>query len=131
LQWATYYDAADQVGVSRIWGGIHPPVDDFTGRQVGAQCGQAVWALAQKYFDGSVVRTPVTLALSQQGAGTNELRFNTLRSLYYKVQSSTSLGLPFSDEPGGATRALEGWIIRTNPAAGPQKFYRVSASLTP
>jgi len=63
--------------------------------------------------------------------GTNELRFNTLRSLYYKVQSSTSLGLPFSDEPGGATRALEGWIIRTNPAAGPQKFYRVSASLTP
>ena len=31
LQWATYFDAADQVGVSRIWGGIHPPVDDFAG----------------------------------------------------------------------------------------------------
>src|SRR5262249_48569014 len=23
LQWATYYDAADQAGQSRIWGGIH------------------------------------------------------------------------------------------------------------
>jgi len=131
LQWATYYDAADQVGVSRIWGGIHPPVDDFTGRRVGAQCGLTVWALAKKYFDGSVAQTPVTLALRQLGAGTNELRFNTLRGLYYKVQASTSLGLPFSDEPGGATQALEGWIMRTNPAAGAQKFYRVSAGLTP
>ena len=30
LQWATYYDAADQAGLSRIYGGIHPPVDDLT-----------------------------------------------------------------------------------------------------
>src|SRR5262249_4043988 len=51
LQWATYYDAADQVGLSRIWGGIHPPVDDFTGRRVGSQCGLGAWALAQRYFD--------------------------------------------------------------------------------
>lgn len=35
LQWATYFDAADQSGMSRIRGGIHPPVDDFTGRQLG------------------------------------------------------------------------------------------------
>src|SRR6266404_5187805 len=57
LQWATYYDAADQAGLARIWGGIHPPVDDFAGRRAGAQCGQGVWALAQKYFDGSVTNT--------------------------------------------------------------------------
>jgi hypothetical protein len=35
LQWASYYDGADQVGLSRIWGGIHPPADDFAGRRVG------------------------------------------------------------------------------------------------
>ena len=131
LQWATYYDAADQVGVSRIWGGIHPPVDDFTGRRVGAQCGLAAWTLAQQYFDGSVANTPVTLALGQSGPGTTMLSFNTLRGLYYRVQSTTSLDAPFTDEPGGATQALEGWITRTNQAVGPQEFFRVSTSLTP
>jgi hypothetical protein len=59
------------------------------------------------------------------------LSFNTLRGLYYKVQSTTSLDAPFTDEPGGATQALEGWITRTNQAVGPQEFFRVSTSLTP
>jgi hypothetical protein len=54
LQWATYYDAADQAGISRLYGGIHIPADDFTGRIIGAQCGQAAWALARRYFDGSL-----------------------------------------------------------------------------
>jgi hypothetical protein len=53
LQWATYFDAADQAGISRLYGGIHIPADDFTGRIVGAECGQAAWALARRYFDGS------------------------------------------------------------------------------
>ncbi|GAC1315074.1 MAG: hypothetical protein NVSMB2_05740 [Chloroflexota bacterium] len=53
LQWATYYDAADQAGVSRIYGGIHIPADDFTGRRVGADCGQAAWTLATRYFRGA------------------------------------------------------------------------------
>jgi hypothetical protein len=62
LQWATYFDAADQAGLSRIWGGIHPPVDDFGGRRAGAQCGLGVWALVQKYFTGLVPsNSPPTL----------------------------------------------------------------------
>ena len=52
LQWATYYDAADQAGISRIYGGIHIPSDDFSGRRVGAECGKAAWALAQRYYNG-------------------------------------------------------------------------------
>src|SRR5207245_2828460 len=62
LQWATYYDAADQAGISRIWGGIHPPIDNLAGRRAGAQCGLGVWALAQKYFDGSITNTSFALA---------------------------------------------------------------------
>ena len=54
LQWATYYDAADQAGLSRLWGGIHVPADDFVGRRVGAKCGITAWNLARKYFDGSI-----------------------------------------------------------------------------
>jgi hypothetical protein len=53
LQAATYYDAADQAGMSRIFGGIHPSVDDLNGRRTGSICGLDAWELAQAYFAGS------------------------------------------------------------------------------
>ena len=131
LQWATYFDAADQVGISRIWGGIHPPVDDFTGRRVGSQCGQAVWALVRKYWDGSVTNTPITLAIRQLSAGANEIRFNTLRGFYCKVQSTADLTAPFTDEPGGPTLAFDSSLSLTNAASGSQKFYRAAIAPAP
>ena len=54
LQWATYFDAADDAGRSRISMGIHIPPDDFAGRRLGAQCGREAWAAAQRYYEGSV-----------------------------------------------------------------------------
>ena len=53
LEWATYYDAADQAGISRLYGGIHIAADDFTGRIIGSQCGKEAFALALHYFDGT------------------------------------------------------------------------------
>lgn len=50
LQWATYRDAADQAGISRLYGGIHVRADDFEGRIMGAQIGQAAWGLAQSHY---------------------------------------------------------------------------------
>jgi hypothetical protein len=55
LQWATYYDAADQAGISRIYMGIHIPADDFEGRKMGSVCGREAWTLATRYYDGSAV----------------------------------------------------------------------------
>jgi hypothetical protein len=52
LQWATYYDAADQAGQSRLFGGIHVQADDFTGRLIGSSCGKDAWILAQRYYAG-------------------------------------------------------------------------------
>jgi len=52
LQWATYFDAADQAGLSRLYGGIHISADDLAGRVMGASIGQAAWAEAQRYFGG-------------------------------------------------------------------------------
>jgi hypothetical protein len=52
LEWGTYYDAADQAGQSRLYGGIHVQADDFTGRVIGSQCGKAAWARAQLYYTG-------------------------------------------------------------------------------
>jgi hypothetical protein len=54
LEWATYYDAADQAGQSRLWGGIHVQADDLTGRKIGSDCGKDAWTLAQKYYSGKV-----------------------------------------------------------------------------
>lgn len=54
LEWATYYDAADQAGQSRLWGGIHIQADDFTGREIGSECGKAAWSLAKRYYSGTV-----------------------------------------------------------------------------
>ncbi len=54
LQWATYADASDEAGISRLYGGIHVPADDLRGRVIGDECGRDAWALAQRYYDGTV-----------------------------------------------------------------------------
>ena len=53
LQWATYGDAADQAGLSRLHGGIHVRADDFAGRLMGATIGRAAWEEALRYYNGS------------------------------------------------------------------------------
>ena len=50
LQWATYRDAAEQSALSRIWGGIHPPIDDIPGRLIGIKIGQQAYTFATSYF---------------------------------------------------------------------------------
>jgi hypothetical protein len=52
LQWATYQDASDQTSLSRIWGGIHPPIDDIPGRFMGRAVAARAVALAEDYFAG-------------------------------------------------------------------------------
>ena len=54
LQWATYYDAADMAGQSRLYGGIHIAFDDFNGRKIGSACGKDAWDVAQQYYAGRV-----------------------------------------------------------------------------
>lgn len=55
LQWATYRDASDQCSLSRIYGGIHPPMDDIPGRLIGMEIGVNALQFAEQYF------TPSTL----------------------------------------------------------------------
>ncbi|NJK89243.1 MAG: vanadium-dependent haloperoxidase, partial [Myxococcales bacterium] len=53
LSYATYYDAADQAGQSRLWGGIHIAADDFDGRRTGSEVGKRAFTKAKTFFDGS------------------------------------------------------------------------------
>jgi hypothetical protein len=50
LQWASYYDAADQAGQSRLYGGIHITPDDLTGRKLGSLVGSDALAHAETFF---------------------------------------------------------------------------------
>jgi len=52
LQWATFRDASDQSSLSRIWGGIHPPIDDVPGRKLGIKVAQRAVQRAASYFAG-------------------------------------------------------------------------------
>jgi hypothetical protein len=54
LQWATFRDASDQTSLSRIWGGLHPPIDDIDGRMIGMKVGPDAFYHADKYFRGQV-----------------------------------------------------------------------------
>lgn len=132
LQWASYYDAADQVGLSRIWGGIHPPADDFAGRHVGAQVGQTASALARKYFDGSVANSEIKVATKViEGSNNTEVRFNAVRGLYYKVYTSTDPQGPYTNGGAAGQIALEASIASTNAPGDAAKYFRVSGSLAP
>ena len=63
LQWATYYDAADQAGISRLYGGIHVSADDVKGRILGAHVGLEAF-LKMNYLGG----------VTQQNVGMTNLR---------------------------------------------------------
>lgn len=55
LQWATYRDASDQCSLSRIYGGIHPPMDDIPGRLIGIKIGEDALNFAELYFRKSTL----------------------------------------------------------------------------
>lgn len=128
LQWATYFDASDQSGISRIWGGIHPPADDFTGRRIGAQVGQRAWALARQYFDGTVRQLAAPMSLERLADGGLIVRCPTVRGQSYRLQSTPDLGQPFVDEPAGAFQAVDSPTLQTNLLAEPSRFYRLIGS---
>jgi hypothetical protein len=124
LQWATYYDAADQAGQSRLWGGIHVPEDDFTGRVVGSQTGMRAWNLARKYWDGSILQETLLPVCSFEASNQIKIQWECKRGLYYKVQSSPDLQ-SWSDVTFSARAAetLGSWLGAKPLSDG--YFYRV------
>jgi len=80
FHWATYYDAADNSGQSRVYGGIHPDIDDFPGRVLGAQVAVKAHGRALELFeplgpcpadlngDAQVAAADLTILLSSWGA---------------------------------------------------------------
>jgi hypothetical protein len=92
LQWATYYDAADEAGLSRIYGGIHVPADDGPGRKMGSQCGIAAWEMATRYFDGSILNHPLSIDIAQSPASDRvNVRWSSARGLTYSIEETSDM----------------------------------------
>ena len=88
LQWAKYYDAADQCSLSRIWGGIHPPADDIPGRVMGAHVGKKAFNQAEKYINNIISSTTDAVVLEpvifpNPTNGILHLSFNFIKNFNY------------------------------------------------
>lgn len=65
LRWATYYDAADECSLSRIYGGIHPTADDIPGRLAGATIGQDAFDKASLLFAPPYIDLPGMISIKR------------------------------------------------------------------
>ncbi|MEP0367379.1 MAG: DUF6851 domain-containing protein [Cyclobacteriaceae bacterium] len=84
LQWATYRDASDQCSLSRIWGGIHPPIDDIPGRLIGQAIGINAFAFGTKYFSN----TPLSVQLAADNVVTYPNPVRSGKELHLKGAGS-------------------------------------------
>jgi membrane-associated phospholipid phosphatase len=57
LQWDTFSEAADEDGMSRLYGGVHWRYDMEAGRQLGIDLAQNAYNVAQGYFNGQAPAT--------------------------------------------------------------------------
>jgi hypothetical protein len=60
LSFKSFTDAANSAGLSRRYGGIHFEQGDLNGRTLGSQIGDAAWAKALTYLNGTAVVPIVT-----------------------------------------------------------------------
>ncbi len=131
LQWCTYYDASDQAGQSRRWGGIHPSEDDYHGRIIGSIAGISAFTLAEKYWTGTIENELIAASIVSLSATSVKVSWNATRGMYHRVQTSTSLSDPWTNAtPSTIAYDTQGSFIDTNALPG-RKFYRIQRSLAP
>lgn len=56
LAWPTFTAAADENGISRLYGGLHFRDADLGGRSLGRQAGATAWTAATRYFSGTAAQ---------------------------------------------------------------------------
>ncbi len=103
LEWDTFSKAADEAGISRLYGGIHFEDGDINGRTLGREVGNAVFEQAQFYINGGVaaeplLNTPIYRLQSNQTPGTY---------LYTREEERNSILTGFIDEGIAFNAAVE------------------------
>jgi len=116
LQWATYTDASDQCSLSRIWGGIHPPIDDIPGRKIGIELGPQCFNRANDIIQES--RPYVTdIAISIPEINQAAINSNLFLTLNFdqEMDQGSSPNLEFQDDQINSILNLQSasWISPT------------------
>jgi hypothetical protein len=125
LQWRTYYDAADQAGQSRRFGGIHVSEDDYHGRITGSQAGISAYNLAAKYWTGNILAEKVVPSMAMQPTSVT-MSTPTQRGLYYHLERSSNLtNWTAVTTSSRATNTTMSFTDPTPFSANPPRFYRI------
>ena len=101
LQWATYYDASDNAGSSRLWGGIHILADDFEGRKIGSTVGKDAFFKTQLLRGGSAAPPPAMPSASPSSS----------TSTSTTITPSTSTGGAIATGGGGGGGGAPSWYF--------------------
>ncbi len=131
LGWASYYDAADQAGQSRRWGGIHVSEDDYHGRVIGATVGVKAYALASSYWKATIDDQILPVNISVLANGSRKLTWSAIRGMYHRVQSSTELNGPWTNETVDSVTYDPAGTWTDDSSFGSRKFYRVVVNSQP
>jgi hypothetical protein len=104
LSWSSFDDAAEQAGLSRRYGGIHFHDGDYNGRALGHAIGNAVWAKAQTYINGTAVvpTTTTTTAPTTTAAPTTTTEAPTTTT---DVPTTTETPTTTTEAPTTTTEA--------------------------
>jgi hypothetical protein len=129
LQAATYYDAADQAGQSRLWGGIHIEADDFNGRRAGAKIGRAAYELAVQYYAGVPAPHPLFKVEVEPATNNCVISWPAISGRQYTVYSSTNLGASF--DAGTVYNATGPNVVITGALLNAAEFFRISVTNGP
>lgn len=85
LQHASFFDASDEAGISRIYGGIHINSDDIQGRWMGSMVGKNAARFAKSYFTEEYDNTEqVSCQMNSRNHMT--LKFTLVPGRYYQVK---------------------------------------------
>ncbi len=91
LQWGTLWEAADEAGMSRRYGGIHFQDGDLRGREAGAQVGAQAFDMAQLFWNpfGTIRSSVIEQARDREITGS--VRGEVLRRMML-IQVDTAKG---------------------------------------
>lgn len=137
LQWCTYYDAADQAGQSRRWGGIHPSEDDYPARHVGYQTGTSAFTLAEKYWNRTILNENMIPEITILPGGHVQVTWKAVRGMNHKVMRSPNL-ISWTDVTTATISYTNGAVVGdtsgiwtdTSPLPG-KAFYKIVRSAAP
>ncbi len=108
LQWATYQDASDACSLSRIWGGIHPPMDDIPGRKIGMQLGPQAFQTANDLFTAGPPRVvAVNASDNLLGPGDVGGTFTLMVQFDRPMAAASMVSLAWPNEDPYAAGALQ------------------------